>query len=205
MKKLSLLVGSLGCLVVCLVCAWWPILAAVASVLPPSPARSFHTLDLLADVADMPPGWYVLSGPSPVPRKLDFDSIESGDIQFQRGSYYTTAVHEVLRYQNSQAAWLYLRGVEGVNFASLSPVEWTSPQGWTYKSLVADDFQFACAPSDKVMDDPDFAGMTDCNAVARYGEFISVFSAPVSKDLMSFSDVERVLRAIDARMAIFVK
>jgi hypothetical protein len=206
MKRLGLLVGGLSCVVVCLVCAWGPILAAVASVLPPSPARSFHTLDLLTDVTDMPAGWHVLAGPSPVPRKLDFDAMESGQIQFQRGSYYPIATHEVFRYYNSLAARADLSSVQTVKFASpFFRVEWATPPGWSYKSPIAEDFRFACAPTDEVMGDPDFAGLTDCSSVARYGEFISVFYAPVSKDMMSFGDIERVLRAIDSKMARYLR
>lgn len=66
-----------------------------------------------------------------------------------------------------------------------------------YKSHVADDWYFECGSTD--------SGGIACDALGRYDDFISYFHIVVSRENFSPEQLEKILRAIDDRMADHLK
>ncbi len=160
----------------------------------PAPERLFTTRDLLIGVSDMPPGWKVGYGPG---KGRDYISPQDGS---EIGFYVNddvppgrnTAGHDVYRYRSIKAAKsvyndLVLPGQVG-----------RPPVGWAYQSPIADQSYFACY---------DYEGREPypfCEWSARYEEYVVVFSSWLIPGYMSLEDMERVVRAIDARMATYL-
>ena len=74
---------------------------------------------------------------------------------------------------------------------------WTVPVELSYYSSVADQFHYACAT---------FEGQPSpgCAYVAQYGVYVVHFQTSMLPGLMTCSDLENVLQAIDERMAQYV-
>lgn len=70
--------------------------------------------------------------------------------------------------------------------------------GRTYQSAIADRFQLNC--ENRVVYEKSW---TDCAGIGQYGEYISVFSAPIGDEYhMTPEDFVNILRAIDEHIAI---
>ncbi len=167
---------------------------ALPSLLPPTirtPAVDMR--DLMLDAAALPPGWRVVRGPEPLPKRSWGD--ENLSVGFQAPGEKGFAYHYVFKFRNAASAmyghfWI-------LRIGHLLPVGWEArqiPAEWTYQSPLADDWQFGCV---------DYSVTTSCGAIARYNEYISVFETSMSS--MTLEDLEHVLRAIDERMARYLK
>jgi hypothetical protein len=164
---------------------------------PTPPAVPIH--DCLVDVSVFPQGWsadfsphqYDLPG-----RVLPGRAQEGVSIQLRSKGFGALAHHDVLRYQNKQrAADEYHRQQPGVFFSAGRLTPWEAPEALSYESPIADQFRLACA-------DIEVAGRFRlCTAQGQYDEHLSTFSTWVSPDYMTYANLERVLKAIDERMA----
>lgn len=157
-----------------------------------APERSFTTMELLIGLSDMPKGWQVSDGPD---RAEDYISREDASgIVFvaQTDSPRRTASHRVYRYDSSvQAKRVYERLVLPTEAGECPPT-------WVYQSPVAEQSHFVCY---------DYEGreLPVCTWSGRYEEYIVVFHSWLIPDWMSLNDVERVVRAIDERMAQYLE
>jgi hypothetical protein len=154
---------------------------------------------LLVDASVFPEGWQLWRGPQPIPEQ------ERGE----RESYYVTfryeglepgivgASHEAFRYRNEIEAANSFSRHGFLNRHVITP--WALPDEWSYESPVADRFKFACAEVDIL------GSYWICEAVGQYDEFISVFYTLLSPEYMTLEDVERILVAIDDRMAFYLE
>jgi hypothetical protein len=184
-----------------LLCAW-PALACFCSVIyatytwPVARKAAPDMKHLVVDVSAFPQGWKVEFGPShPPPGKQLEDEIEGVYVQFVADDSGATATHAVLKYQNGlQAAVSFFTSDEFRNRDSMVG-PWAVPQDWSYTSLTADRFRFGCAEIEVL------GRSSICHAVAQYDEYVSVFRIRVSSESMPLEDLERILRAIDERMA----
>lgn len=161
----------------------------------PVPERSFTTLDLLIGLSDMPPGWTIGYGPgkgrSYISPKEDGSEIGFyvSDDRVPRGR--DTAGQGVYRYRSPEAAKEVYRDM-------VLPRAGKMPAGWTYRSPVADQSDFTCY---------DYEGREPypfCEWSARYEEYVVIFSSWLIPGYMSLEDMERVVRAIDMRMAQYL-
>jgi hypothetical protein len=75
---------------------------------------------------------------------------------------------------------------------------WRAPDEWHYQSSIADQYRFACSREE---DD----GRQVCQAVGRYGRYMIRFHTFMNPETMTPSDLERVLVAIDERMALYLR
>ena len=75
---------------------------------------------------------------------------------------------------------------------------WSVPDQLRYQSQVADPFRFACY---RERGD----GREVCQAVAQYGRYMNRFHTFMNPDTMTFADLERILVAIDERMAFYLE
>lgn len=171
---------------------WWP-----KTRTPP-----LDMYNLMIDVSVFPQGWYPHLDPDPIPKR------ERGE----RESLYAVfryeglrpgvvgAYHRVYRYRNEvDAAAVYPADFAGREFPEWDMITpWAEPEEWSYESPVADRFKFSCGEMDIL------GRFWRCKAVAQYDEFISVFGTDLSPNHMTLEQLELVLVAIDAQMALHV-
>ena len=197
MKK-NCALGSVGLLFACVAVVT---VCIVVSMWPRARTPPVDIYDLIVDVSVFSQSWDVCVGPAPLPKR------ERGE----RESLYVGlcpdgfegvggSLHEVYRYRNEvDAAILFHLEFSGRGFPKwqmMSP--WTVPVEWAYESSAAERFKFACGGVD-------LPGLHwKCKAVAQYDEYVSVFITHLSPDNMTLEDVERILVAIDQRMALYL-
>ena len=201
----------LGCLVLPLTCA---VLLALCRVvdLATSRVEPIDMQALLIDVSPFPHEWRRCIGPTQQPEHVH---PERGALEFWFVGFCPTrsdrfeqgidgAEHDVFEYGNLLEASvvfhvLFLRQ-EFSDRYTLSP--WSVPTGWSYTSQVADRFRFACADIE-----PFEMGrvLTKCRIAAQYEEFVSVFGTTLDPSYMTLHDLERILVAIDERMALYLR
>ncbi len=148
--------------------------------------------DLLVDETALPAGWRA-GAVSSIPRGASDDHGDetlmigfSGPplLQGQDGAY-----HIIYRFKNpALAARVYIKMQNDVIYFHEAGDNGKYPADWQYRSLVADDWRFACI-------------VGRCGVIARYDEFVSVFSASMTTPAMTPAALEAALKAIDARMA----
>ncbi len=163
--------------------------------------------DLMIDVSVFPQQWELGIGPVPPPEHI---GSERGEMYFlsvifcPEGSQHCSdgAQHAVFRYINEPAAArAFDSDFAERDFSNRYMVTpWTVPDEWTYESPVADRFKFACGEIEPFASVP---RMRICTAVAQYEEYISEFTAKMAH--MTLEDLERILIAIDDRMAFYLK
>lgn len=181
--------------------SWWILMATIPTVgglllsacsyLETAPQRPFTTLELLISLSEMPPGWTVSDRPKKLKDEISIEdasvTIFQADTDFPRRG----AMHRAYRYRNrSTAKQVYEEFVIPSQFG-------TTPPEWTYQSPVADQSYFACY---------DYEGREPltCEWSGRYEEYVVVFGSWIIPGRMSLQDMERVVRAIDARMAQYL-
>lgn len=103
------------------------------------------------------------------------------------------ASHTIYRYKNGLLAFLFLRVNNEVFFPSGLRV-WSELEGSDDWPLNGDEEKIRCAEST----DP-LLGFK-CDAVIRYGQYISEFSAPIEAGIMSHEEFKAIVLAIDDRI-----
>lgn len=136
--------------------------------------------DLLLEERDLPEGW---SSSEPYDDSEHFPgTVEALFVGFGPPRRGEGALHLVLRYRDAQVAAREYEGERSRWFRTDSYVitPWHRPSSLLYQSPVADQFECACVV-ERSRDGLD-RSLTSCLALARYDEFISVFS----KDLRAY-------------------
>jgi len=148
--------------------------------------------DLLIDLTELPAGWRVYeisSIPGGAPHEIGdenllIDYVDPSSPQGRDGAY-----HLIYRFRNpALAARLYKRMQNDVLFFGEAGDHGKHPTDWQYRGPIADDWRFACE-------------FGHCGVIARYDEFVSVFSVSMTTPAMMPAVLEAALKAIDARMA----
>ena len=180
-------------------------LATAFTVLRAWPVTRPETVDterLLIDASAFPLGWYRAFDAEPIPKReyRERQSLSVGFAHEGLQPYTLGASHTVYRYRNElDSAILYTLEFSGKGFPDhIMIAGWVIPEEWSYQSAVADRFRFACGEVDSV------PAKWTCKAVAQYDEYISVFRTELSPDYMTHEDLERILVAIDERMALYL-
>jgi hypothetical protein len=184
---------ALGCGLILLLLCGAPALALALPALLPRAERVPPVVlnDLLVDASAFPGEWGVGEGPGRARPPRDLSLGEDGAVIWlvPRGRL-AFAHQQVMRFRNATAA---VYGFQQLRyFSGIFPDDPRVPPGWSYRSPSAGDWTFACAN--------DGARVAWCLAIARYDEFVSVFVAHGEPDGLALAEMERVLRAIDARM-----
>ncbi|MDQ2998536.1 MAG: hypothetical protein M3R61_15990 [Chloroflexota bacterium] len=123
------------------------------------------------------------------------DEIENLHVGFRYQSEASTvSTHVVSRYSSQAEArqgFEALLNHDNLLYGDLSP-----RQELAYRSNMAQNISVLCSNrpySPKTL--PPI-----CIAMAQYGSYISVFSAPIDNRVMNYADYEVILREIDKRM-----
>ena len=165
----------------------------------PYPTPAFPIENLLLDKSVFPEGWRPHHPFDPEVR-LPAEQIV---LYFHRSrcpSYWLVAGHEVYRFYAGATSAAEAYPEEIAVWFSPTYGTWSVPAELPYHSVVADQFQFACYTEERT-------GNMTCQEVAQYEEYIVVFDVemnPEYQDCLSFSDLERILVAIDDRMAFYL-
>ena len=200
-KKSAL--GCVGLLLACLLfCVVFTTLRTVRGVAT-ARRRPVDLYDLVMDASVFPLEWYTCLGPVRPPERARGDRLEHDMVfagfcpeGFDQG--IGGAQHAVFDYGDELIAAMAFRwDFSRHEFSNRYTVSsWAQPEQWSYRSPVADRFKFACAEVEPFGAD---RAVLSCRALAQYDEYISVFGANMSH--MTLEDMERILVAIDERMA----
>ncbi len=197
--RISLLLGGLVLMIIGLMNC-----TAISTTAP-------HAEDLLIDLSMLPPEWSI-KGSFSVRDDLhvlrDQDAVDFAGIEFappgaEFGSRLT-AGHTVWNFGNSlYATWKF----SGRFRPPESILSGEKLHGWSYHSKVADRFRLYCRVVEPIPEAHIYeGGWTECTAVGQYHEFISVFVTPIGAEYsMTLEELERILKAIDERMAQLLK
>ena len=201
-------VKSLG--VIALLCIPAILLSACSSILLeltcggecsyPSPA--FPIEELLLDESVFPEGWQARERTFNPRQRLPAEQIALGFYIDWCPDYSLGAGHQVYRFfDGARCADMGYRSTTPISFA---PREgwgpWSVPVELPYQSPVADQFRFNCYSRQG-------SSVQTCQAVGQYREYIIGFHTdidPEHPECMSFADLERILVAIDERMAFYL-
>lgn len=153
---------------------------------PPCPIE-----DLIVDISSFPAGWTQNSPPRERNAPIRW-GVDKRGVSFSTQEY-GGAIQDVYRgrnlddagkgYFNLSESWFRLREAEG---------DWYIPSEFSYESIIADHYRFGCSihkPS----------GFQTCQMAAQYGVYVTRFYTGMSP-LMTYSDLERILQAIDNKM-----
>lgn len=164
------------------------------------PSTTVPIRECLVDLSPFPSGWSVEFGPDAYDlpgRVLPGRALAGISISFHWRGPNALAQHDVLKYETKQrAASEFHRQQPGTFFSAGRLTPWETPDAVSYQSPFADQFRLACA---------DIEGAEQrfklCIAMGQYDKHLSTFAIWMSPDYMTFADLERILEAIDERMA----
>lgn len=164
--------------------------------------------ELSLSLAVFPSTTEISEGPMRMPRdpSIDLNSDDNLAVVFDLPELSDRrSSHWLYRFPNEFRAWWEFGVAQRVGFFEPNRYKWETPIDWTYSSPIADAFTFKCAETESYDRTAKSPTITQCTAIARYGEIISEFSTPLVPNVMELDDVERILREIDAKMATGLK
>jgi hypothetical protein len=168
----------------------------------PAPQRHFGIEELLIDVSAFPADWHVDGPPAPEPHYDGAITYQKEDIQigFKADSPVHIAAGQVVyrfsaRWKAAAAYSGQLRVLFANSAAAVTP--WETPEELPYESAVADQFHFACHRTT-------LGPNTVCAALGQYEEYLVDFHTIMDTEYMTFADLERILVAVDERMALYL-
>lgn len=180
---LSMLLIIVALLIVCVMWFWEPC----------APKRPFKPDDLLIDQSVIPTAWTDVWGPDTEfynnRCRTAYTSIRFGMAERELP---LQATHEIFRNENIGSARRYF---ENSRIPLTFPEQ---PTEWTYQGTVADQSYFGCA------DDSSSNSLLSCQWAGLYEEFIVVFWVRMTPGEVNFEDIEKAVKAIDTRMALYL-
>lgn len=178
-----ILLITILCLAACKVLFWEP----------RAPQRSFKLEDLLIDQEVIPSVWKDKWGPL-YQLGDDLCTTECVTIRFGVSSrdLHIQATQDVYRYLSTGIA---RRTFEKVYLPSKVYLE--AAEEWTYQSTVAEQSHFGCYD--------DGRSTPICQWAGQYEEYIVVFWTRMTPGEVTLADIEKAVRAIDERMALYLK
>lgn len=162
------------------------------------PPPSYAIEDLLLDESAFPGGWRAYENTFDPRERLPADRIGLTYI-VNGGPHSIIAIHEVYRFSDgSRCAALGYQKNTPLWFAPREgQTLWAVPAELPYQSSVANQFRFGCYVEEA-------GGRQACQAVGQYEQYLTRFHTFVNPENMSFADLERILIAIDEKMALYL-
>jgi len=146
-------------------------------------------IEMLIDISDMPNNWnwdYDYDGfPSSWENDTDYYSDDGASVIFgiEVNGKVFRASHMIVWFNDEKTA---KRKFEN----EIAPEPHNEIDGWTYKSIIAEDQALSCG----------FDDIYNCKWVIRYGKYISKFATWIGPDIMSLQEMERIAKVIDEIM-----
>jgi len=165
----------------------------------PYPTPSFPIQDLLLDESVFPDGWRADTPFDPehrIPAEQTVLSFHSEKCH----PLMVGASHEVDRFYGGADSASEAYPGEASYWFSPNWGDWRTPPELSYESGVAGQYEFGCYT------DEDFQ-YTRCLALGQYEEYVVHLSLrldPNHPECVNFTDLERILVAIDERMATYL-
>lgn len=166
---------------------------------PEPPQRCFAIEQLFVDAAAFPPGWIIDPEGPFTPAQAPFGGVRS--LERPTLMFYAEtgglATEQIQRYRTASMAseeferWL-ISDFREEEFG----VPWFVPREVSYDHLVPDRFHLACNTAE--------ARIPMCRFLGQYEEYVIRFNTHMSPESMTYGDFERVLQAIDERMAQYL-
>jgi hypothetical protein len=167
------------------------------------PPPAFPNEELLLDESVFPEGWSAYEGTYNPRERLPADQIGRTYVRHDcpRSRLASHSVYRFFEGENSA-----IGGYQQYIPIWFAPEEnweaWAVPAELPYRSPVADEYRFNCCG-------PEGSGAWVCQAVGRYNEYVVRFhvhmdSEPEYPQCMSYTDLEKILIAIDERMAFYL-
>ena len=152
--------------------------------------------DLLIDLSAFPDGWSGdTNGPGPMARAPLWGkkSVESIEIFFY--VYGSGAYEGIQRFLDTQSAAEEFSRQLGIVFIETEfDTPWVIPDELNFESFSASRSYYACSQSEGIP-------WQECAYIAQYGTYFVHFNTGMVPGYMSLDDFERVLQAIDDKMA----
>jgi hypothetical protein len=150
---------------------------------------------LLIDVTDFPDNWTVdTDSPRSIPSAPlgGTKSIKSIEVYFSSQNDF--AFERIRRFKSSEdAASEFARQMKHI-FRERKDTQWFTPETISFQSSVAEQSYYACSQAEGYP-------WPGCTYIAQYGTYFVHFGTGIILGDMSYSDFERVIQAIDERMA----
>jgi len=178
-------------------CAW---LGSIPAVSPyPHRTPAFPIQDVLLDESVFPEGFRAVRPFDPEDR-LPAEQVARHFLTEKCHPLMVGAGQQVYRFYGGAQSAAEAYPQEIAIWLSPNRGDWSIPPELSYESVVADQYRFGCYPEQET-------ATVECQAVGRYGEYIVLFDAELDPDhpeCLSFTDLERILVAIDERMALYL-
>jgi hypothetical protein len=160
---------------------------------PRAPQRSFKLEDLLIGQEVIPSVWKDSWGPL-YQSGDDLCTTECAAIRFGVAGRdpHIQAVHNVYYYLSAGIARRTFKKVYLPSKERLKPVD-----EWTYESATAEQSHFGCYS--------DGRSTPACQWAGQYEEYILVFWTRMTPGEVTLADIEKAVRAIDERMALYLQ
>ena len=142
------------------------------------------------------PVWFPGMG-RPAQSREDFNYERTADISLSNPSYAGGGQNVFQFRSERQAARIFERQLRReFNSSSVaSETPWQIPPELPYTSKVADQFHFACHISN-------INGLSEiCKMMGQYDKYLVILSMHMTPDYMTYADLEKVLEAVDKKMA----
>ncbi len=163
---------------------------------------AFPIEELLLDESVFPEGWQAGERTFDPRQRLPAEQIALGFYINWCPDASLGAGHEVYRFFDGPrcAALGYQKQIPGWFAPTQAWGPWEVPAELPYQSPVADQFRFGCSVDQG-------SSVQTCEAAGQYEAYVVRFGTSIDREhpeCMSFTDLERILKAIDERMAFYL-
>jgi hypothetical protein len=178
-------------------CAWW--FNSTSGTPWPYPTPAFSIEELLLDESTFPEGWRA-ARPFDPERRIPAEQIVL-DFHTNKCHVLMAGVsHRVQRFYGGASAAAEAYPEEVAYWFSPNWGDWSVPSELSYKSPMADQFRFGCYTEEET-------ATIVCQTIGQYEQYIVVFDAeldPGRPECLTFDDLEKILIAVDERMAEYL-
>jgi hypothetical protein len=167
------------------------------------PPPAFPIEELLLDESVFPEGWQARERTFDPRQRLPAEQIALSFYLHWCPDASLGAGHQLYRFFDGPrcAALGYQKEIPGWFAPTQAWGPWEVPAELPYQSPVADQFRFNCSTHQR-------SGAQTCLGVGQYEDYVIRFQTSIDREhpeCMSFTDLERILKAIDERMAFYLE
>jgi hypothetical protein len=170
-----------------------------------APKRSFATQELLFDPKVMPETWKLIELENKNP--INEGQEDGSYITFQKSDtvFFARAGEDIYRYYNNEKAKQQYKRFIGLYLEKQARdlSDWQAPNNFHFISALTDNWKFACANHEEILNLDKSGTSVICRYIAQYEEFLVSFTIRKDADgqeLIEMDNIERIIEAIDQQM-----